>query len=407
MEGAILCGVDLEGAQLQQAVLSKAQLQGANLFQAQLQGAKLSKAQLQGAKLMQAQLQGAFLGGAQLQGADLWEAQLQGADLGDAELRGASLGGAQLQGANLEGAQLQGADLSGATLSVLPKGTFLPKPDAPGETEATKKDWPTNLKGANLSVLPTGYPYCDGRGVEESDAARPTNLTGARLDNATFTGATLKDATFKDAKFASLPPPERPALGALHGSWRWKALLGSVVRGAIAAADDDGNDSDDGSDDDDEEESLVKAQTEKALDTVMDRLAGAAKPFIHTVDGMFGKVEALLRSELDADHTLAELLCTKLETATDKQAAIFQTLSTHVISPVFEQHLPQVLKDARSKLLKPTDDGQAGAALVEQLLDAFTERALGAGKVALLKRLSLIVSKAVGAGYSYPKPRPN
>ena len=48
---------------------------------------------------------------------------------------------------------------------------------------------------------------------------------------------------------------------------------------------------------------------------------------------------------------------------------------------------------------------EAGAALLlDQLLAAFTERALGAGKVTLLKRLSPIVSKAVGAGYSYPKP---
>ena len=83
------------------------------------------------------------------------------------------------------------------------------------------------------------------------------------------------------------------------------------------------------------------------------------------------------------------------------------------LRPLLEQHLPTVLKDARSKLLKPTGDEQAGAVLLEQLLAAFTERALSAGKVALLKRLSLVVSKAVGAGYSYPveayacKPSPN
>ena len=64
-----------------------------------------------------------------------------------------------------------------------------------------------------------------------------------------------------------------------------------------------------------------------------------------------------------------------------------------------------MLKDARSELLKPTGEEQAGAALLlDQLLAAFTERALGAGKVALLKRLAPIVSKAVGAGCSYRKP---
>ena len=58
----------------------------------------------------------------------------------------------------------------------------------------------------------------------------------------------------------------------------------------------------------------------------------------------------------------------------------------------------------RSELLKPTGEEQAGAALLlDQLLAAFKERALGAGKVTLLKRLSPVVSKAVGAGNSYAK----
>ena len=64
-------------------------------------------------------------------------------------------------------------------------------------------------------------------------------------------------------------------------------------------------------------------------------------------------------------------------TATDKEAAIFQTISTHVISPLFEQHLPKVLKDARSELLKPTSDEQVGSALLEQLLAALEGRSLG------------------------------
>ena len=141
---------------------------------------------------------------------------------------------------------------------------------------------------------------------------------------------------------------------------------------------------------------------------------------MRTVDGMVERVEELLRSSLksgkaaprtasasalDADRILAELLRTKLETATDKEAAIFQTLSTHVISPLFERHLPTVLKDARSELPKPTGDEAGAALLLDQLLEAFAERALDAGKVALLKRLAPIVSDAVGAGNSYPKPK--
>ena len=141
---------------------------------------------------------------------------------------------------------------------------------------------------------------------------------------------------------------------------------------------------------------------------------------MRTVDGMVERVEELLRSSLksgkaaprtasasaldaEPDRILAELLCTKLESATDKEAAISQTLSTHVISPLFERHLPTVLKDARSELPKPAGDEAGAALLLDQLLAAFTERALGAGKVTLLKRLAPIVSKAVGAGCSYPK----
>jgi len=143
---------------------------------------------------------------------------------------------------------------------------------------------------------------------------------------------------------------------------------------------------------------------------------------MRTVDGIVERVEELLRSSLksgkaaprtasasaldaEPDRILAELLCTKLKSATDKEAAMFQALSTHVISPLFERHLPTVLKDARSELPKPTGDEAGAALLLDQLLEAFAERALDAGKVALLKRLAPIVSDAVGAGNSYPKPK--
>ena len=56
-----------------------------------------------------------------------------------------------------------------------------------------------------------------------------------------------------------------------------------------------------------------------------------------------------------------------------------------------------MLEEARSKLPKPTKNDEE----VGELLAVFTERALGAGKVTLLKRLSPNVSKAVGTGYSY------
>ena len=372
---AILCGVDLCGAQLQRANFGAAQLQGANLV------------------------------GAQLQGANLRIANLQGANLCGADLRGADLG---------EATQLQGADLSHADLTVLPKGFLLPKKGSAGETETTKENQPTNLSGANLSLLPKGSEYLVGwtrvpPHIKVSDSARPTNLTSAKvsgasfndadLSGADFTSATIDLATLTDATFAPLQPPERPASGALHGAWRRKALVGSMAHAAMAAGDDDDDDDSDGGsdDDDDEEESPVEAEMEKSLDASMDQLAAASQGFMHTVDGMVGKVEALLKSSLlksckgtgrnssvsvlDADSLLAELLCKKLETANDKQAAIFETLSTHVISPLFEHHLPAVLDEALSKLPPPTNEaGAAGHPLLEQLLETFTERALGAGK---------------------------
>ena len=429
VEPATLYGRPVEGFDLRGWEAADIQgLRGAdgtlNLACAILCGVDLNKAQLQGANLFHAQLQGANLYGAQLQGAHLVEARLQGANLMDAHL----------QGACLYEAQLQGALLRRADLSVLLKGFPLAKQGVAGETEETKEDCPTRLAGANLSVLPKGSKYsvlsAGGHQVKVSDAARPTNLADAKasgadfssadLSGATFTDATLKDASLKQATFTALQPPERAASGALHGAWRGKALLGSVARAAIAVADDDGGGGDE-SNDGEEEESPVKAKMEEAIDAAMDRLAAAAQTLMRTLDGMVERVEELLRSSLlksgkgalptssasalGPDRILAELLCTKLETATDKEVAIFQTLSTHVISPLFEQHLPKVLEDARSGLPSQTDD-QAGAALLEQLLATFTERALDAGKVALLMRLSPIVSHAVEAGYSHPKPKP-
>jgi len=428
---AILCGVDLHCAELR----------GAKLVEAQLQGAVLYEAQLQGADFRWAQLQGANLSGAQLQGADLRGARLQGAWLRGAQLQGAVLRWADLRGADLNWAQLQGANLSNTDLSVLPKGFLLPKQGLAGETEATQEDRATVLTNTNLSVLPKGSEYNAGRAdvevsddgeVKVSDAARPTNLTdakasgayftGADLIGANFTGTTIDHATLKDATFPPLKPPERPASRALSGAWRAKALLGSVGRAVVAAADDD-NDNDDSDGESEEEESPdgVKAKMEEALDACMSKLATAAQVFMRTVDGMVGKVEALLKgsllesckgtgrnssaSVLDVNSILTELLCKKLETANDKQAAIFETLFMHVVSPLFERHLPKVLEDARSELPKPTDEaGTAGHQLLEQLLEAFKERALGAGKDAFLKRLSPIVSEAVGAGYANPHP---
>eukprot|EP00964_Phaeocystis_antarctica_P125307 scaffold88935_cov58-Phaeocystis_antarctica.AAC.4 len=420
--GAILCGVDLEWADLQGAILVKAQLQGASLIGAQLQGANLLHARLQGTNLYGAKLQGADLREAELQAAILSLAQLQGANLNGAQLQGANLFEAQLQGANLFEAQLQGADLSYADLSVLPKGFLLPKEGSPGETEATKEDRPTVLTNANLSVLPKGGEYNDQRGVKVSDAARPTNLTdakasgalfaGADLSGANLTGATLKDATLKNATFTAHKPPERPASGAVSGAWRAKAVLGGVARAAIAAADDDDDDDDDSDGESEEEEEEeespdgVEDKMEKALNACMSELATGAKVFMHTVDVLLRKVEAR-KDIILADGTITDRLCNKLKEANVNQAAINGILLNLVISPLLEQYLPEVLDAARSELPKPTDEaGAAGRQLLEELLKAFKERALNAGKAALLKQISPIVNKCVRASSARVKSGP-
>ena len=302
--------------------------------------------------------------------------------------------------------------------------------------EATKEDRPTNLKGANLSVLPKGSKYHDGSGVKVSNAARPTNLTDAKasgadftkadLCGATFTATTLKDATLKGAKFTPFRPPERPTSGALSGAWRAKSLLGSVGRAMVAAADDDDDDSGDESDgESEEEESPVKAKMEEAVKDHLRKLETEAQVFMRAVDKLLSKVEEQKGSLLTG--AVEDQLCKRLEEADVNQAAVSDTLSTLVISPLLKlirDTLPEVLDEALSEPLQPKDgpdgsdgsdgsdadakadnaaaDNAAAAAVAavagRQLLKTYETQALsGAGKVALLKRLSPIVSKCVRA----------
>merc|ERR1719223_500821 len=368
----------------------------------------LEGAILCGMPLKDAQLQGARLCSAQLQGANLRHAQLQGADLRRAQLQGASLWKAQLQGALLYEAQLQGADLSNADLSLLPKGSLNPKRGEAGETEETKKDKPTRLGDADLSVLPKGSEYQTGEGVEKSDAARPTNLTdakasgadfsGANLSGATFTAATLKDATLKGAKSAPYQPPERPALGALSGAWRIKSLLGSVGRAVLAAADDDDDDDDDDSDGESEEEEEARdgvgATMEQVVESCRDNLAVGAQVFMFAADKLLSKVEEQRKVHPFTDGALEDRLSKALTEKGVKQAAILDFLSIVVISPLLvniRDAMPEVIKEVLSKLPQPGNETnqQAGAKTAgQQLLEAFKDDLLDAGKAAVLKRLS-------------------
>ena len=105
-------GADLCGAQLERAVLLDAHLEGANLSGANLHEAVLDGAHLERACLADADLRWADLVGANLTGADLSRTHLEDANLTNAHLAGANLDGTHLDDAIIERAHLEGADLS-------------------------------------------------------------------------------------------------------------------------------------------------------------------------------------------------------------------------------------------------------------------------------------------------------
>lgn len=115
---AVLVGVQLCEAHLEDATLIEANLQRAILTKSYLQDANLSGACMQAAVLNNTFMQKAKLEGADLRGANLEGASLQGANLQRVNLIGACLKGANMQGADLSGAQLQGADLRRVMLDV-------------------------------------------------------------------------------------------------------------------------------------------------------------------------------------------------------------------------------------------------------------------------------------------------
>ena len=274
-------------------------------------------------------------------------------------------------------------------------------------------------------MLPKGSKYTDRGSIKVSDSARPTNLTevkasgaifkganlkgtnltdtnasgaifnGADLTGAITTGATLKDATLKWVTFAPLQPPERPASGALHDAWQPTALVSAVARAGAAADNEDNNVSSDGEDGKEEGSPKgVEAKVEEALGAYMSKLGTEAKAFMRTVDKLLGKVEERKGSILN--RALEDKLCNKLTEAGVNQGAIEDILLTFVISPLLERYLPEALDEALSEyswsqLPQPTDE------LLKELLKAFKELALNAGKAALLERLSPIVNTCVRA----------
>lgn len=116
--GADFNGADLTNARfVEGCLLDGAQLVGANLKGAFLRGSSLAGAYLQKAVLDAADLSECNLGRARLHQASAREARLEVADLGHAELFSTNLMGASLARARLYGADLRFANLHGADLA--------------------------------------------------------------------------------------------------------------------------------------------------------------------------------------------------------------------------------------------------------------------------------------------------
>lgn len=127
---AVIDGVNLAGATLEQSTAPRASMEGANLENATLAGSDLSevrcrKANLHGANLIkckmavarleESDLSNSFLFGAMMERSQLRGAKFIGADmtktnLAEADLRGVALSGAKLDGTHFEGAIVESAD---------------------------------------------------------------------------------------------------------------------------------------------------------------------------------------------------------------------------------------------------------------------------------------------------------
>ena len=119
LDDAIMTGIDLERATLEEASLRRARLTDsrlsrANFTSAHLEGADLASSEIHLTNFLLASMQGADLTGAKLYFADLTGAGLQGAILHHAHLIGANLLSAKLGGAMFKDTRLYGSDLTGA-----------------------------------------------------------------------------------------------------------------------------------------------------------------------------------------------------------------------------------------------------------------------------------------------------
>ncbi|MBI2567167.1 MAG: pentapeptide repeat-containing protein [Candidatus Schekmanbacteria bacterium] len=212
LEGIIVDGLELPGADLSEsrmagatlisADLNRARMRNVDLRRANLKGTGLRRAHLRGADLRGANLQDTVLSGADLSDADLSSACLAGADLSGAVLDGACLAATNLSGANLSGSRAEdvlapfavfsGADLTGAVwLSAVLGGADLRSVSA-SDADLSR----ANLVGAKMS----GGAFPRARLTESHIIS--ADLDGADLTAANFTSAALSDSSLERAQLA-------------------------------------------------------------------------------------------------------------------------------------------------------------------------------------------------------------
>ena len=209
LERAYLCaahldGADLSFARLGGAFLIDADLKGAKLEDAHLEGAFLIDADLKGAKLHDAHLEGAVLMGAHLDGADLSFAHLDGSDLGEAHLERTDLSFAHLDGAILIAADLKGAKLEDAHLDRAKlQSAHLEVADLRG----------AHLKGANLMDARLDWAFLFAAHIEVADlrgahlkgaVLRESHIDGADFRKANIGGSDLRGTDFKGVKLSGI-----------------------------------------------------------------------------------------------------------------------------------------------------------------------------------------------------------
>lgn len=214
---AVLCEVDLSGADLRHARVDGADLHHANLQGANLGGAKLLGTKLRGAKLADAQMQGAKISRAILAAADLSRANLQGVSMLETYFGGTKMGGADFSGAHCFLTLFADVDLSQA------RGL-----------DAVHHIGPSIISVGTLFESKGKIPaaFLRGAGVPDGLIQYVRSLTGAALEFYTcFISFTEADDAFSQRLHNDLQ-----AAGVRCWRWKEKAKWGRTLTAEVDAA---------------------------------------------------------------------------------------------------------------------------------------------------------------------------